>query len=163
LKTSLYFTLVINFGTVLFYISVIQDGLLNLTRSFRACWTRQIITYTLELPSPVAPGRKRVTVRTIEFLIPIPKSANGPAAPSQKGTRKALTDAGSLLGPDSGVATIGGWKMAIRGGLCHPGDLVLFFEIDSFLPADDDHFSRLKRVKWKNNVRSSRPDQLPLR
>lgn len=44
------------------------------------------------------------------------------------------------------TATIGGWKVVVNKGIFKPGDLGIYFEIDSFLP-DEPEYSFLKDKK----------------
>ncbi len=57
--------------------------------------------------------RKLVTIRRIHQLTPRPKS------------------------PDMVVAHIDGWEVVVRAGTYHEGQMVLFAEVDSFLPLDE--------------------------
>lgn len=41
------------------------------------------------------------------------------------------------------LAHIGGWNVVVKKNEFKPGDAVIFFEIDSFLPADDEHYAFL--------------------
>ena len=45
------------------------------------------------------------------------------------------------------AAVIGGWKVVVKAGEFQPGDLCVFFEIDSFLPADDPRYEFLLKNK----------------
>ena len=45
------------------------------------------------------------------------------------------------------VAVIGGWKVVVKAGEFQPSDLCVFFEIDSFLPADDSRYEFLLKNK----------------
>lgn len=67
----------------------------------------------------VTEGRKLVTVRKINAIEPIPNA-------------DAIE-----------VATIDGWNVVIKKGEFQVGDYCVFFEIDSFLPANDPRFSFL--------------------
>jgi len=48
-------------------------------------------------------------------------------------------------------ATIEGWTVVVKKGEFRPGDLCVYFEIDSFLPLSDDRFSFLasNRITWE--------------
>lgn len=50
-------------------------------------------------------------------------------------------------------ARVGGWEVVVRKGEFHPGDPVLFFEVDACLPPGDgrwDFLSRTSLRTWKN-------------
>jgi len=49
------------------------------------------------------------------------------------------------------VATIDGWQVVIKKGEFAPGDYCVFFEIDSFLPANDPRFSFLSKNGTKTD------------
>lgn len=67
----------------------------------------------------VTEGRRLVTVRKINAINPIPNA-------------DAIE-----------VATIDGWNVVIKKGEFAVGDYCMFFEIDSFLPANDGRFAFL--------------------
>ena len=48
------------------------------------------------------------------------------------------------------LAIVGGWGVVVKKGEFSPGDLGVFFEIDSFLPIADDRFEFLAKnaIKW---------------
>lgn len=48
------------------------------------------------------------------------------------------------------VATVLGWEVVVGKGDFKPGDKIVFFEIDSFLPMKDE-FEFLKKFSYKNN------------
>jgi RNA ligase (TIGR02306 family) len=52
------------------------------------------------------------------------------------------------------TAMVGGWCVVVKKGEFSPGDLGVFFEIDSFLPMDDPRFSFLHKnaIKWNNTT-----------
>ena len=52
------------------------------------------------------------------------------------------------------TAMVGGWSVVVKKGEFSPGDRGVFFEIDSFLPMDDDRFSFLHKsaIKWNNTT-----------
>jgi RNA ligase (TIGR02306 family) len=71
--------------------------------------------------------RRLVTIRTIQSLAPIP-------------------------GADQiECAFIDGWRVVVKRGEFQPGDPCVFFEIDSFLPAEDHRFDFLAKTKrvWR--------------
>jgi RNA ligase (TIGR02306 family) len=70
--------------------------------------------------------RKLVTVRKVDAIRPIP-------------------------GADAiECATVEGWSVVIKKGEFQPGDLCVYFEIDSFLPLDDARYDFLakNRITW---------------
>jgi RNA ligase (TIGR02306 family) len=70
--------------------------------------------------------RKLATIRTIKSIEPIP-------------------------GADRiEVATVGGWKTVVKKGEFRAGDLCVFFEIDSFLPAQE-RYSFLGSSCWRSS------------
>lgn len=73
-------------------------------------------------------GRRLVTVRKIDDIEDIPNA--------------------DLIK----TAVVGGWKVVIKAGEFKPGDLCVFFEIDSFIPIDDTRFSFLhkNKITWQN-------------
>lgn len=73
-------------------------------------------------------GRRLVTVRKIDDIEDIPNA--------------------DLIK----TAVVGGWKVVIKAGEFKPGDLCVFFEIDSFIPIDDARFSFLhkNKITWQN-------------
>ena len=46
------------------------------------------------------------------------------------------------------LATVGGWHCVVGKGMS-PGDLAVYFEIDSLLPADDERFAFCEKYKYK--------------
>ncbi|KAJ2905334.1 hypothetical protein MKZ38_005633 [Zalerion maritima] len=42
-------------------------------------------------------------------------------------------------------ATVGGWRVVVQTGTFKVGDIVVFFEIDAFLPATDDRFKKFEK------------------
>lgn len=74
-------------------------------------------THSLPLRNPYqdSPARKLVTVRRIANLHPI------------RGTNRE-------------VATVDGWTVVVRKGEFTTGEFIVFFEIDSFLPASNNKF-----------------------
>lgn len=67
--------------------------------------------------------RKLVTIREIDDLLPIAKADR------------------------IELAIVGGWSCIVKKGEFHVGDAGLFFEIDSWLPAEDERFSFLGKTK----------------
>lgn len=62
------------------------------------------------------------------------------------------------------VATIEGWKVVVKAGEFKPGDLCVFFEVDSFLPLDDPRFAFLEKsaTVWRG-VKGARLRTIRLR
>ena len=75
----------------------------------------------------VTEGRKLVTIRKVNAVDPIENA-------------DAIE-----------VATIDGWQVVIKKGEFVPGDYCVFFEIDSFLPANDERFAFLARNGTKTD------------
>lgn len=73
--------------------------------------------------------RKMVTIRKIEDLLPIP------------GANKIE------------LAIIDGWQCVVKKGMHYVHEQVLYFEIDSMMPADDERFKFLKDTKRIGSVR----------
>jgi len=46
------------------------------------------------------------------------------------------------------LASVEGWKVVVNKGQFHPGELAVYFEIDSFLPIDD-RFEFLRKTSYK--------------
>ena len=46
------------------------------------------------------------------------------------------------------VATVNGWHCVVQKGM-KPGDLAIYFEIDSLLPAGDERFSFCEKYKYR--------------
>jgi len=88
----------------------------------------------------VADGRKLVTIRTINAIDDIP-------------------DADLIK-----VATVEGWKVVVKAGEFKPGDFCVYFEVDSFLPMDDDRYAFLEKnaITW-NGIRGARLKTITLR
>lgn len=61
------------------------------------------------------------------------------------------------------LAKINGWQCVIKKGEFQAGDLGVYFEIDSFLPASDERFSFLKDVKTFEGVQGFRIRTIKLR
>lgn len=49
------------------------------------------------------------------------------------------------------LARILGWDVVVKKGEFEVGDACLYFEVDSFLPVDDERFEFLKHNSYKNN------------
>lgn len=75
----------------------------------------------------VTEGRKLVTIRKVNAVDPIENA-------------DAIE-----------VATVDGWQVVIKKGEFIPGDYCVFFEIDSFLPANDERFAFLARNGTKKD------------
>lgn len=88
----------------------------------------------------VADGRKLVTVRQISAIEDIPGA--------------------DLIK----VAQVEGWKVVVKAGEFQPGDLCVFFEVDSFLPMDDPRYAFLKKnaITW-NGIEGARLKTIRLR
>jgi RNA ligase, DRB0094 family len=63
--------------------------------------------------------RKLVTIKTIDDILPIENADK------------------------IEVAVVGGWRVVVKKGEFQVGDNAVYFEIDSFLPADKGHFDFL--------------------
>lgn len=61
------------------------------------------------------------------------------------------------------LARIGGWECVVKKGEFYPGDFGLFFEIDSFIPAEDARFSFLGSPKQFGNLMGYRIRTIKLR
>ena len=46
------------------------------------------------------------------------------------------------------LASVEGWKVVVNKGQFHPGELAVYFEIDSFLPVDE-RFEFLRKTSYK--------------
>lgn len=88
----------------------------------------------------VADGRKLVTVRMISDISDIPGA--------------------DLIK----VATVEGWKVVVKAGEFKPGDLCVFFEVDSYLPMDDERYKFLEKnaINW-NDIPGARLKTIRLR
>lgn len=88
----------------------------------------------------VADGRKLVTVRLISDISDIPGA--------------------DLIK----VATVEGWKVVVKAGEFNPGDLCVFFEVDSYLPMDDERYKFLEKnaINW-NDIPGARLKTIRLR
>nr|AGS52527.1 hypothetical protein [uncultured bacterium contig00005] len=56
--------------------------------------------------------------------------------------------------PDSDfieLALLKGWQCVVKKGEFKPGDLCVYFEVDSFLPIDDERFEFLSKNSYRNN------------
>lgn len=56
------------------------------------------------------------------------------------------------------VARVGGWSVVVGKGEYAPGDYALYFEIDTFMPSDDERFAFLasrgtRKMVWKGEER----------
>lgn len=56
------------------------------------------------------------------------------------------------------VARVGGWSVVVGKGEYKPGDYALYFEIDTFMPSDDERFAFLagrgtRKMVWKGEER----------
>lgn len=61
-----------------------------------------------------------------------------------------IDDIEPIEGKDRVVAAVvGGWRVMVRKDAFKPGDLAVYFEIDSLAPADDERFAFLERYKYK--------------
>ena len=49
------------------------------------------------------------------------------------------------------IAQVGGWRIMVRKGQFHPGDLAVYFEIDAKVP-EKEPFEFLASKKYKINV-----------
>ncbi|WP_407306219.1 RNA ligase family protein [Acinetobacter sp.] len=88
----------------------------------------------------MADGRKLVTVRKIDAI-------------------------GDIPGADLiKVATVEGWKVVVKAGEFKSGDLCVFFEVDSYLPLDDERYAFLDKnaVNWEG-IRGARLKTIRLR
>jgi len=76
----------------------------------------------------MADGRKLVTVREISEINDIPGA--------------------DLIK----VASVEGWKVVVKAGEFQPGDKCVFFEVDSYLPMDDERYKFLEKnaTNWQN-------------
>lgn len=88
----------------------------------------------------VADGRKLVTVRTIDAIDDIPGA--------------------DLIK----VATVEGWKVVVKAGEFQVGDPCVFFEVDSYLPMDDERYKFLEKnaINW-NDIPGARLKTIRLR
>ena len=75
----------------------------------------------------IADGRKLVTVREISVIDDIPGA--------------------DLIK----VAQVEGWKVVVKAGEFKPGDKCVFFEVDSYLPMDDERYKFLEKnaTNWQ--------------
>ena len=80
-------------------------------------------------------------------------------------TVRVISNLSSIDGADNiEVATVDGWKVVVRKGQFKEGDLCIYFEIDSFLPASDERFSFLeKNFRDWNGKRGARVKTIKLR
>ncbi len=61
-------------------------------------------------------------------------------------TIRKIADINPIPGADAiEVATVDGWKLVVKKGEFKPGDLCVYFEIDSFLPESDPRYSFLMK------------------
>ena len=61
-----------------------------------------------------------------------------------------IDDIEPIEGKDRVVAAVvGGWRVMVRKDAFKPGDLAVYFEIDSLAPADDERFAFLEKYKYK--------------
>lgn len=62
------------------------------------------------------------------------------------------------------VATVEGWKVVVKAGEFKPGDLCVFFEVDTFLPLSDPRYAFLEKnkVTW-NGIEGARLKTIRLR
>jgi hypothetical protein len=88
----------------------------------------------------VADGRKLVTVRRIDAIDDIPGA--------------------DLIK----VASVEGWKVVVKAGEFQVGDSCVFFEVDSFLPLDDERYAFLakNKITW-NGIDGARLKTIRLR
>ena len=55
-----------------------------------------------------------------------------------------------IVGSDNcEAAIVGGWRVMVRKGQFEPGDLAVYFEIDSKLPENDERFAFMARKNYK--------------
>ena len=55
-----------------------------------------------------------------------------------------------IIGSDNcEAAIVGGWRVMVRKGQFEPGDLAVYFEIDSKLPENDERFAFMARKNYK--------------
>ena len=55
-----------------------------------------------------------------------------------------------IIGSDNcECAVIGGWKVMVKKGQLQPGQEVIYFEVDSLLPADNEAFSFMSKYKFR--------------